>query len=95
MRLTWRREPHARGLAGVCQGERGWDLRADGCDIAHVRPLLRGRRTEGYYWYSCHSSLPEANTSASPTSTPEEAKDGCEFFARTHLRSPAPEGGPR
>ena len=33
MRITWKKQPRERGLAGVCQIQRGYDLRIDGKEV--------------------------------------------------------------
>lgn len=74
MSLRWKRQPKDKGLAGVCQGERGFDLCENGITIGYVRPLFKGlsREKVGYYWYGCSK-----NTSNVPVETIEEAKSKC------------------
>lgn len=72
MKLTWRRQKRESGLAGVCQGTRGYELWADGKTIiAHVAPLYKGwtREQIGWYWYG-----EGKNTCDSPCADADEAK---------------------
>ena len=90
--LRWRREPRATGLAGVCQGTRGWELRYGGATIGTVS-ILRGldgpRHSDGpWYWvtYSGYG-VPWKNTSAEGRRivTVDEAKAECRAFVKKHL----------
>ncbi len=91
-RLTWKREPNETGLARVCQGKRGWDLRINGNRIAMVRPWTKGfdRTVRGWYWYGGSDALavPRMNTCDSPTKTSEEACAECEAHVRKALGLP-------
>lgn len=87
-RLTWSREPRQRGLAGVVQGERGYDLKYDGEIVGRARPLPVGhRRYNGYYWYavSDRSGIPLRNTSDKRVPTIDEAKAHCVAYVRECL----------
>ena len=73
-RLSWKREPRETGLRAVTQGERGYDLRYGGIEVARVRPLKRNGG--GYYWYARADELGVGfkNTAYEPVATVEEAK---------------------
>jgi hypothetical protein len=94
VRLTWKRQANESGLAGVCQQERGWDLRANGVCVASVRPARRGfeRDTVGWWW-SCPSDdtrgIGWKNTASAAVKTPEEARDACEYYIRKAMNLPA------
>lgn len=47
-RLTWRRQADERGLARVCQSERGFELRYSGMTVGQV-----SKTSGGYYFYGC------------------------------------------
>mgnify|MGYP001224007371 CR=1 FL=1 len=91
-RLTWRREADEKGLRGVVQGERGFDLRYDGAEVGTVRPRYDGwsRKRAGYYWtaQSANPPVPLINTAGTPVATIEEAKAQCEAYVREHLGLP-------
>lgn len=94
MRLTWSREPREKGLAAVCQGERGWHLKADGKMIGTVRPHYKGfsREKIGYYWYARSDELgiPVRNTAGiKHYATPEEAKEACKKYVLDCIGSAA------
>ena len=93
LRLSWRREPSEKGLARVCQGERGRDLHVDGARVAMVRPYTEGlsRERRGYYWYGGNGvhGIPGKNTHATPTKTQQEACDEAEAYIRAALGLPA------
>lgn len=70
----WRKEKREKGLAGVVQGVRGYELwERDGKrPIIYVAPLILGFNRfspVGWYWYGLGQ-----NTSASPVSSADEAK---------------------
>lgn len=79
-RFTWKKQANERGLAKVCQGQRGFDLRLNGEPIAHVRPFGWGNDKKGWYWYGCSK-----NTSDKPSATPEEAKIECLEHCKAHI----------
>jgi hypothetical protein len=88
-RLTWKREDRETGLRAVCQGERGYDLRLDGRDLASVSPLREG----GYYW--CCSTeedlgIVHKNTAHAPKATIEEAKEECMAYIKAALQKGKP-----
>lgn len=94
MRLTWSREPRERGLAGVCQGERGKDLKLSGCRIAYVRTFGRYHPLYGrglWYWVasSDKDGIPLRNTCGAPNSTLEDAQQACEAYVRECLKKRA------
>lgn len=95
MRLTWKREARAKGLAGVCQGERGFDLYARterGVEkIASVRPLYAGllrSGKRGYYWYARHDGLGvrlRNTASEKPYATIVEAMAACLAYVQSEI----------
>lgn len=91
MRLTWRKEPHETGLARVCQGPRGAELRIDGTLVAHVSALRVGfsRDYDGWYWY-CGTEpalgILHRNTCRAPVSTIDEAKAACRAYVAGCLK---------
>ena len=46
----WRKEPSASGLASVCQGVRGYQLRENGVTLIHVSPVEKWCEFR-WYWY--------------------------------------------
>lgn len=89
LHLTWRQEPRETGLAGVVQGERGYDLCYGGEKIGSVRPCYEGfnRRKRGYFWYAHSEKLgvPLHNTSRSPVADIEVAKVECRAYVQRFL----------
>jgi len=66
----WRKQPSATGLARICQGPKGYELRENGVTIAHVDTIAKNRFTiVGWYWYGFGK-----NTYSNPVKTAEEAK---------------------
>lgn len=69
MAKRWSKQPSERGLARICQGPIGYNLREGGKIIARVRPKMDGYRTVGWYWYGFnHGDEPMSHTA-------QEAKD--------------------
>lgn len=92
-RLTWSRQPNETGLARVCQGQRGKDLKLLGCRIAYVRPFGRLRALESeaqWYWvaFDTAKGIPLRNTANEPCATMEEAQERCESYVRECLGLP-------
>lgn len=88
--LRWRREPRETGLAGVCQGERGWELRYGGEDVATVSRHGHDRwNPTGWHWWARNDGLGVVwrNTSAEKLTykTPEEAKVACRSYVESVL----------
>ena len=54
--MRWRREARARGLAGVCQGWRGFELVSDGEVIAHVAGFGDRYAPDRFYWYGLNTN---------------------------------------
>ena len=70
MAARWRRQKRATGLAGVCQGTRGFELWDGNECLAHVAVTNRDRYADGpWYWYGFGQ-----NTCGSPVPTAKEAK---------------------
>lgn len=88
-RLTWRLEPKEKGLAGVVQEERGYDLFCDGEQVGSVRPLFSGleRRKLGYFWYAGSEKVgvPTQNTSDAPVADIEVTKAQCRAYVQRFL----------
>lgn len=89
-RLAWRREKVWTGLMSMVQGERGYELFCDGERIGSASPKYEGwgRVKNGYYWFV--AKIPALgvewrNTSNSPVSTIEEAKDQCMSYVKECL----------
>ena len=67
MRLTWKREPSARGLMRITQGNRGHDLILHLKNVkelvASIRPKERLGPPKSYWVYVCATKgLPHRNT---------------------------------
>jgi hypothetical protein len=60
----WRKQPNEQGLARICQGQRGFELRENGETLMHVSPTKTG-----WYWYGLGK-----NTHSNPTETADQAK---------------------
>lgn len=92
-RLFWRREPREKGLAGVCQGERGYHLMFQGSRIGSVNVRYGhgfSLTKEGYYWsarldVNGESKIPLKNTCNNFVPTIEQAKAECEAYVRSFL----------
>lgn len=85
LRLRWRRVPRERGLAGTCQGERGYNLFYGDQHIGCASPL--GKWAEGgYYWWA---RVNEAllNTAHQPVATVAEAKAQAVAWARERIQA--------
>jgi hypothetical protein len=87
-RFTWSRQPSERGLAGVCQGPRGFILKRGGKEVGRVSPLTGGpinRDITGWYWYgSGHNSL----WSGDKYTNPDDAKAACLAYVRSKTPTP-------
>lgn len=70
LKFTWARQPRAKGLMGVGQGELGWHLRLKGERVGAVCPHYPGwsRVRDGYYTYGRSDTLgvPLFNTASKP-----------------------------
>jgi hypothetical protein len=87
-RLTWRKQPNAKGLAKVAQAPRGAILRVDGEDVVHVAAASAGWiQWSGWYWYTYSDKFPFRNTSKTPVATLEDAKREAEAHIRENLKS--------
>lgn len=93
-KLSWRREPREHGLAGVVQGERGFDLHLGDECLIRVRPIFskepgRSRQSTGrYYFYGGSEKLgiPRINTVEEDTyASADIAKCSAMAYARQHL----------
>lgn len=91
-RLTWSKEPSEKGLAAVCQGERGRILKVNGSEVGYAGAVYQGwsRVVAGYYWYASDGKLGIAhrNTADSPVATLEDAQKACEAYVRECLKLP-------
>ena len=74
--MRWAKQPSEKGLARVCQGPRGWELREHGKVQMCVAPI--DRSCSAWYWYG-HGE----NTADAPAPTAEVAKQQ----AAAHYRS--------
>lgn len=91
MRVTVKNEPSERGLAGVCQGPRGYIISADGEKVGRVSCTYIDRLSrKGMYWYYYASGegIPHANTcnDVPRLKTKEEARDACVAYVKENLR---------
>lgn len=69
--MRWSKQKKESGLAGVCQGKLGMELKEKGKIIASVRPACRGFNRHdiiGWYWYG-----EGHNTAHKPSATMELA----------------------
>lgn len=83
-RLAWRKQPRERGLAAICQGERGYELRLAGETVMAVAPKTEPFNryvVTGWYWYGLG-----ANTARVPVATPEIAKAQALQYAKAKLK---------
>ena len=88
MRFTWSKEPRQTGLAGVCQGPRGFVLKHGCAEVATVSPLTDGpsRWTpNGWYWCAENMAGVRHNSlwNTPRYATPDEAKTACLAYAKT------------
>lgn len=79
----WRKQPRAKGLAGVGQGSRGMQLR-DGEKVIVSVVVMRefGGRETGWYWYGLGK-----NTSDEPCQSMEEAKAKADTYYKEWKKS--------
>jgi hypothetical protein len=84
MALRWKMQDRETGLARVGAAPRGCDLRDDGNEVLHVRPLGGGWRgpVTGWYWYGCGE-----NTAVAPWPTMDAAKAAAMAFFRSRQRT--------
>ena len=89
MTLRWRKEPNERGLAMVCQAERGMQLR-DGVNvIARVIPHTNQyHQTTGWWWYASVGDE-SMNTCRQRWDTKEGAKAAADAWVRARYRCPS------
>lgn len=94
--LRWRREPRERGLAGVVQGELGYQLWLGSERIATVAVYYefgRHSRKLGYYWVARNDALgvPLRNTADGGRiyATADDAKAACLEYVRECLSAPS------
>ena len=75
MKLTWRREPNEKGLAGVCQSTRGQELRYQRKTVDIVKEFTQGfSRVCVGYWWSCHQPNHNSLWDRNVFKTEEDAK---------------------
>ena len=79
MAARWSKEPNEKGLAGVCQGPRGFLLKENGETLAHVAPVAGKDKWDivGWYWYGFGE-----NSYHHPVATEDEAKAQATVFYR-------------
>ncbi|MEN2672614.1 hypothetical protein [Herbaspirillum huttiense] len=83
-RLTWRQEPRRKGLAGVSQGPRGYQMFYGTERIATVQ---HSRNGWFYYASSERHSVPHINTAGYlQFSSKEAARDHCSIYVRKHFK---------
>jgi hypothetical protein len=88
MRLRWRREKAATGLASICANPPGWEYH-DGENLYATVDSIN-RCGDGWYWVAgWDSDVPHKNTRKSPCDTPEEAKTQATAYVKMHLSSRA------
>jgi hypothetical protein len=93
--LRWKREPLQRGLAGVCQGPRGWGLFWGPNDLASVRVLYKsgfGREQDGWYFVARNDSLGVdiRNTCGERGLPPDVVREACAAYVLEALRAAHP-----
>lgn len=93
-RLTWSRQPDEKGLARVCQSERGRVLKVNGVEVASVYAIHRRyHERSGYYWVARGEGIELANTfGVREFAKIEEAAADCENYVRAELAKSAPVG---
>jgi hypothetical protein len=88
-RLSFKKTPRSKGLARVCEGELGYDLRIDGIHVGGAKPLLAwsaARTKIGYYWWvKSIGAIKHKNTADAPVATMEEAQAQCLAYVRKCL----------
>lgn len=88
MRITARQEPREGGLAGVCQGPRGFIISVDGKKVGRVAWARSMSRDTGYwYFYASGPGIPTKNTASDlpRLQTREDARDACMAYVREHM----------
>jgi len=93
MRVTVKREENERGLARVCQGPRGFEIRIKGERVGHAmwgRNFGQAYGSGYWFWYagSERYSVPRKNASDEPFETAEAARDACLAYVRKHAKEP-------
>lgn len=93
--LRWKRQPRERGLAGVCQGPRGWDLRWKSDVLGYVRPRYAGfgRHIIGWFFVARHDAhgVPLENTAGGPAADSAQARQQAGEYVLKHLRAAYPD----
>lgn len=95
MRITFKKEERQRGLAGVCAGPRGWEIRIDGKDVGSISYISRSHRNNPFTrpcssdpLYVCigvSSGCPHINTCYDQLfDTLEEAKAFAKKYIKEH-----------
>lgn len=94
IKMVWRRQPNAMGLARVGQGERGWELWCGKeSRVGYIGPKYEGlgRIRNGYFWVARwdppNPIIPLMNTASTPTQTPGQAIADLEKYIRAHIPS--------
>lgn len=84
MALRWKKEAREKGLAGVAQGPRGFDLMLDGVRVASVSYTDRSAKKA---WWCARMDpwLPLENTVRKPIASIEAAKEQALAYVKTHL----------
>lgn len=85
-KLTWKREPKAKGLASVAQGERGYYMRLNKERIGTVAPWSRN---DGHYCWYASVGKERMNTACNPVATVEEARAQCMAWVKQQLKNGA------
>lgn len=87
MRVTLKRNEPPRGLARVCAGPQGWEVRVDGKKVGSVNHVGRGignaTRPTGWY-FTAFDPLPYVNTCNEPVADPEEAKRAAVAYVKAN-----------
>lgn len=90
MKLRWKKNPRAKGLAGVIEGARGSTLYLNGVTrVAVVMPHNRSH-VRWYWmagWEGRELGVPHANTVGNPQ-TEADAKAAAMAFVKQHLKVP-------
>lgn len=98
MRITFKRDARETGLARVCQGPRGYEIRADGKRVGHVSPLCPDRWIiTGWYWYCAANdamNIELRNTAKTPVKTVDEAKAQAKAYIVECLKASSKAGKP-
>jgi hypothetical protein len=87
MRLTTKKKTGMRGLAAICSGHPGFEIKLDGVVIGGISQHKADKRNGWYYFISATGKIPWSNTASREISTWQEAKAEAFAVIRKYVKS--------